>query len=108
MDLDEFIKETLVQIARGVTMANAELEPERVKENGKTLPKLFLLQPGGGRQEAGVAFDIAVTTHKDTSAKGGSKVRLAVFEADLSGKGGITKTDVSKIQFSININQWHG
>jgi len=108
LDLQEFIKETLVQISRGVSLANDELSPKRIKADGSPLPKLFVLRPGGQDSHAGVLFDVAITTQTDSSTKGGGKIKLAVFEADLAGKEVSSNTHVSRVSFSVNVNQWHG
>jgi len=89
-------------------MANEELSPERQKDDGSQLPKLFVLMPGGQDAYKGVLFDVAITTQTDNTSSGGGKVKLAVFEADLGGKEVTTNINVSRIHFSVNVNQWHG
>lgn len=109
MELDSFIKETLIQISRGVRLANAEVDKDRISPDGEELPKVFLLRPGSQQERgAGVAFDVAVTTQTENSGKGGAKVKLSVVEADLGGKATASQQNVSRIQFTINVAQWHG
>lgn len=109
MDLENFIKETLVQISKGVSSANDELAPERKKGDGTDLPKLFLLPPGSKQDQGhGVHFDVAITTKASDEGGGGFKVRLAVVDANLGGKLTSALESVSRVQFSVNINQWHG
>ena len=109
MELDAFIKETLVQISNGIKEANEHLAPSRKKEDGTELPKLFLLSPGKKQEMgSGVHFDVAVTTQTIDEGQGGAKVRLAVFEADLGGKLKSSEQAVSRIHFSVNVDQWHG
>jgi hypothetical protein len=109
MDLENFIKETLVQISRGVSSANEHIAPERKKEDGTDLPKLFLLPPGNRQDQGhGVHFDVAVTTQTTDEGGGGLKMRLAVVDADLGGKLTSAHESVSRIQFSVNISNWHG
>ena len=109
MELEDFIKETLVQISNGIQNANEKLKPSRVKEDGSELPKLFLLSPGTKQEQGhGIHFDVAITTQTTDEGKGGVKVKLAVFEADLGGKLQSSDQTVSRIQFSVNVNQWHG
>lgn len=70
---------------------------------------LFLLPPGGDKDQShGVHFDVAVTTKSFDEGSGGLKMRLAVVDADLGGKLTSAKEAVSRVQFSININQWRG
>ena len=60
------------------------------------------------RDGSGVHFDVAVTTQTIDEGQGGAKVRLAVFEADLGGKLKSSEQAVSRIHFSVNVDQWHG
>ena len=109
MDLESFIKEALVQISNGVEQANEDLKPKRVKKDGAELPKLFLLAPGVKKEHGhGVHFDVAVTTHSIDEGKGGVKFKLAIAEANLGGKIKSSEKAISRVQFSVNINQWHG
>jgi len=109
MELEDFIKETLIQISNGIQNANEELKPSRVKDDGSELQKLFLLSPGGKQEQGnGIHFDVAITTKTTDEGKAGVKVKLAVLEADLGGKLQSTDQTVSRIQFSVNVNQWHG
>lgn len=79
MDLENFIKETLIQISKGVTAANDQLAPTRKKQDGTDLPKLFLLPPGNRQDQGhGVHFDVAITTQTTDGGSGRAKVRLAV------------------------------
>ena len=109
MDLESFIKETLVQISKGVSSANNELAPERKNKDGTDLPKLFLLPPGTKQDLGhGVHFDVAITTQTSDEGGSGLKVRLAVVDANLGAKLATSHESVSRVQFSVNINQWHG
>lgn len=109
MELDTFIKEALVQISRGIQSANEELAPDRKKEDGTDLPKLYLLAPGAKQEQGhGVHFDVAITSSTSDEEKGGAKVKLAVVEVDLGGNLKTEEKAVSRIQFSVNVNQWHG
>jgi hypothetical protein len=109
MDLESFIKETLVQISKGVSSANDALSDERKNEDGSELPKLFLLPAGTAKEQShGVHFDVAITTQSRDEGSGGVKFKLAVVDADLGGKLSSSQEAVSRVQFSITVNQWHG
>lgn len=109
MELDAFIKEALVQISNGIQSANEELAPNRKKDDGTDLPKLYLLSPGKSQDQGnGIHFDVAITSRMEDEGKGGAKVKLAVVEADLGGKIKTAEEAVSRIQFSVSVNQWHG
>ncbi|WP_281051529.1 hypothetical protein [Thauera sp. GDN1] len=109
MELDAFIKEALVQISNGIQSANEVLAPSREKDDGTELPKLYLLSPGKKQEQGnGVHFDVAITSQMESEGKGGTKVKLAVVEVDLGGKLATSEQAVSRIQFSVTVNQWHG
>lgn len=60
MNLESFVKETLLQIYHDVENANNELEDVRKKSDGTALPKMFLISPGADEQQgSGVFFDVA-------------------------------------------------
>jgi len=109
MELSSFIEETLVQISNGIQQANDRLSPSRVKDDGTELPKLFLLPPGNDSEQGkGVHFNVAVTTQSVNEGKGGAKVKLAILEVNLDGHDATLERTVSRIQFSVNVGQWHG
>lgn len=109
LELDAFIKETLIQISNGIQQANEALAPDRVSKDGKELPKLYLLSPGNLKDQGnGVHFDVAITSRMEDEGKGGAKVKLAIVEADLGGKIKTSEQAVSRIQFSVKVNQYHG
>lgn len=109
MDLENFIKETLMQISKGVCSENNALAAKRIKKDGTDLPKLFLLPPGTKQDQGhGVHFDVAITAQTSDEGSGGFKMRLAVVDANLGGKLTSAQESVSRVQFSVNINQWHG
>jgi hypothetical protein len=109
MELQEFVTQTLLQIVRGISDANNVLEPERKKPDGTPLPKLFLLPPGvkqdGGH---GIHFDVAVTARNESDKGAGAKASLSVVQFDVGGKQVATTEQVSRINFSVQIGQWHG
>jgi hypothetical protein len=109
MDLQEFVTQTLLQIIRGISDANKVLEPERKKPDGSPLPKLFLLSPGVEKEGGhGVHFDVAVTARSETDKGAGAKASLSVLQFDVGGKQIATSEQVSRINFSVQIGQWHG
>lgn len=109
MELDAFIKESLIQISNGIQSANEALAPSRKKEDGTYLPKPYLLSPGRKQEQGnGIHFDIAITSRIEDEGKGGIKIKLAVVEADLGGKIKASEQAVSRIQFSVTVAQWQG
>lgn len=109
MELDTFIEETLLQISKGIQSANEQLAPTRKKADGTDLPKLYLLAAGRkSEQGSGIHFDVAITSRTEGEGKSGGKIKLAVVEADLGGKIKQTAQAISRIQFSVTVNQWLG
>jgi len=105
MDLDQFIEETLLEISGGLKNANAQLKSSEKPD----APNTFLLRPGSQNDRgAGIEFDVAVTTRLEGGGKANAKVRLAVVEAELGGKGGVSNERVSRIKFTICVGQWVG
>lgn len=107
MNVDEFVRETILQVARGVREANDQLLAENGKDSKSE--RTFFLRPGAQKdQGTGIDFDIAVTTKASGDAKASAKLRLTVVEADLGGGGGLSKESVSRIRFTVAVGQWVG
>ena len=105
IQLSDFIKNVLIQVANGVRKANAEL-----KDPAKNQFEVFSLRhnKGDSSKNPGVKFDVAVT------AASGQKDNAGFFVA-LVNIGGGANTEKTKegeiahrIQFEIGIeNTWH-
>lgn len=104
MDLRTFIRETLCQIANGMTDAQAELRDKGVKIN----PPHYIDKSGGIRDASPdsacyqtIDFDIALTAVEDQ--KSGGAMGIAVMGAKIGGgKEMLQSTSaVSRIQFRI-------
>jgi hypothetical protein len=106
VDLEKFIEETLLEISGGLKNANAHLKEASAKPDA---PNTFFLRPGSQTERgAGIEFDVAVTTRIDGGGTANAKLRLAVVEADLGGKGGASNERVSRIKFTVCVGQWVG
>ncbi|PIV06106.1 MAG: hypothetical protein COS57_05165 [Syntrophobacterales bacterium CG03_land_8_20_14_0_80_58_14] len=107
MELDKFIAQSLTQILQGLREANqTEI---MTKENPTEASKPFLLKHGSAKAiGSGIEFDIAVTTKKEGDGSGKAKIKLWVIEADLGGAGSVSKEAVSRIKFTVYVNQWRG
>ena len=105
MDIQEFIKETLTQIANSANEVNKALEsvgayvPSKcvkgdnivVRAEG-TLPKNVVM----------VDFDIAVTASEGKSTSGGGGIHVAsVFKAGMEKEGNTETQQTHRIKFSI-------
>lgn len=106
MNLENFIKHTLVEILNGIKTANNEIVGDNPTPETK---KPFLLCPGSSSEHgSGIDFDVAITAKSEGKGKAGAKVRLAVVEAELGGDGGIFRESVSRVKFKVMVNQYHG
>lgn len=117
MELKDFIKTTLIEIAEGVEAAQSH---EGV--GGQIAPSSH----GGHKfaDDKGVAsnsrimstvvqFDIAVNTSNSIAGEANTKGRIFVAEASGNVKGERASTEATRIQFSVpfifapNKNTWH-
>ena len=109
MDLREFVKEALVQVASGVRDAQ---EPVRI-QGGFVSPSVVSGASGrsesthfgtlsSGQQVLLVEFDVAVTA--TDSVEGGAGAKLAVaslFSLEAGGKGRTGSETTSRIKFKV-------
>lgn len=106
MELSDFITEALTQISSGIKRANQQISEASGNTEGTPV---FMLRPGSQQERgAGVDFNVAITTVKGGGGKGAAKVKVAVFEAEISGDGGGQKENVSRVRFTVTVNNWHG
>lgn len=106
VELKDFVRETLLEIAEGVKLAGegaakigAEICPNRADMYGATTS---LLYTDVGIVEF-VSFDVAVTVNKETEAQATAGILIAAV-----GLGGRTKLErqhasVSRIQFRVPV-----
>ena len=92
MELQEFIKHSLISITNGIGEANKELG------NGN---KFVMPAMGYGNEKGSIIFDIAVTASSESekSKGGGLKISVVDFGGKVDNK--ITNESVSRIKFSI-------
>lgn len=99
MQLDEFVRTTLSQIAKGVADAADELKEKDVV----MCPRL---QDGyGDRKETEVVFDVALTVSDSSSGEAGGKVSVAsIFGINGKITESDTRQETSRVQFSIRMH----
>jgi hypothetical protein len=99
MELEHFIRETLVAIKKGVRSANTELAEFEGGKLGIDQRAMFIFQPD--EKDGSIKFDIAITVSSENKAKGeaGIKIAIAKLGADLSESSSLEH--VSRIQFSL-------
>jgi len=107
MELQEFIKNTLVSIKNGLREANEEFARQEGKTLGKDFTSLFVMEPHNREKGEGyITFDVAVTVSQESKKSGGGGLKIAV--ASLGGEVGGVKSQehVSRIKFHIIPHQY--
>ena len=101
MELAEFIKGSLVEIATGVQDANAELMS---KFSWKARP--FVLQSRGMTKDGKsfVEFDVAVTAATAEASTGGGGLHISVLRAGLESSDNRSEERVTRIKFQVTID----
>jgi hypothetical protein len=97
MKLEEFISNTLISITNGIQSAN------KITNVGES-KVLFVMEPSReykDRSDGCIKFDVAVTTSKADSSKGGGQI--IIWSVGIGGekKSDISDQIVSRIKFNI-------
>lgn len=103
MELDTFIKETLIGIQRGVKEANvaiASSEGTKVRTNGEM--QYMMNANRSGEKELGILFDVAVTVTSEKSIEGEGKISVVGIALGGGKSSGATEQNVSRIKFKID------
>ena len=101
VELKEFIKNTLSQIAEGIRGANEEL-----KNPDKNQFEVFSLRCNKGDYSKipGIQFDIAVTAAKNQKDKAGFMVALVNIGGGAATEKDMSNEMVHRIKFEIGID----
>lgn len=97
MDLEDFVKNTLVSITRGVHSANDEL----LKNSDKEKRKQFSLVPYKDKEHGVISFDVAVVVSKEAKKSGKGDFKVAIFNAGGKKSNSDMEEKVSHIRFNI-------
>ena len=110
MDLKEFIRDTLTQIAEGAAEAQVnisalggEVAPSIRTGTYMELGKHGLLSAENGYAHM-VEFDVALTASEGTGTKGGIGVFLGAVTLGSGGESKSESSSLSRIKFSIPIS----
>jgi hypothetical protein len=95
MELDEFVRESLASIVKGIHAANAAIREAKFESVS------FFELPMGMDKGKGVEFDVAVTSTKEGGGKASAKFHVAVVEGHVGGGGSIVHEHVSRIKFTV-------
>jgi len=101
VELKEFIKSTLIEVAEGIRGAN-----EQLKNPEKHQYEVFSLRCNKGDYSKipGIQFDIAVTAAKNQKDKAGFMVALVNIGGGASTEKGLSNEMVHRIKFEIGID----
>lgn len=111
MELQDFVKEALVQVIGGVTAAqdeirkagsSAEISPA-LKTNWETLERQGKAMSDSGRVVQLLEFDIAVTVAEKTQTKGKIGIAIGVLGLGSQGQSESSDSSASRIKFSVPI-----
>ena len=110
MNLKEFIRDTLTQIAEGAVEAQqhintlgGEVTPEIRSGSYLELGRHGLLSAKNGYAHM-VEFDVALTSSEGTGTKGGIGVFLGAVTLGTGGESKSESSSLSRIKFSIPIS----
>ncbi len=98
MQLDEFVKVTIMQVVKGVKDAQEEAAEYGAVVNPREL------EGKGMRKETNIAFDVALTLTGTNAEEVGGKLTVASI-LNLGGKvtGSDTRQETSRVQFDVAV-----
>lgn len=99
MELETFIKETLVSIKNGLRNANLEIAKGEGKELGKDIEAAFIFIPD--EKDGSIVFDVAVTVSSESKKEGGGGIKIAIARLGADISEASTLQHVSRIKFSV-------
>ena len=118
MDLKDFVKESIVQISKGIEEANSELEESDAMVNPINVKMHSMGAKGYGRTTRkkednsqvadskllqNLEFDVAVTVEAGKQGSAGAKLSIATFNVGAAGKIESTDRSESRIRFTIPV-----
>ena len=95
MDLQQFIKQTLVSIKHGVADANKELDG---KAAGRPSYAIY------SRNDGEVVFDVAVTVSAATKKNKEGSLKVAVVTLGADKNDASAEQTVSRIKFAVKVD----
>lgn len=108
MELKEFVKETLVQIVKGVNDANSELSdttsfvPSANLQSGGASWKCTNDKSGRYHAVVDVDFDVMVNAEESKTKSGGVSIEvLSIIGVGRSGENGKTTSSANRVRFTI-------
>jgi len=109
MNLEEFVRETLEQIAKGVSGAGlvarehgACINPNDIRWHDEH-PRLYRSSEGGGGLVEEVGFDVALTVSEEKQVEGKAGLVIASIGAGVKGQSVAATSSVSRVKFSVPV-----
>ncbi|MFO0389705.1 MAG: hypothetical protein ACK502_08335 [Alphaproteobacteria bacterium] len=104
VELSDFIRDTLVEIATGITQANEKISK---LQNAQHTHSYYSLRTniGDNAKIPGVQFDVAVTATNSKSGDAGVKVKLAVIGIGGKREDTISNEMMQRIKFEIGVRR---
>lgn len=104
MNLEEFIKESISNIVRGVECSQKELENTNAVINPSTINEKGFIDSRGRRKVVNVQFDVAVTVENIDEGKKGFKIAVAdVLSLGVNSQEKTANQVISRIAFEIPV-----
>jgi len=102
MNLQDFIKNTLISIQDGLHSANLEIAQKKGKTLGKDISAAFCLEPNErDKKEGYIIFDVAVSVSSESQNSGGGKVNVVIAKLGSKVGGSSKEEQVSRIKFHV-------
>jgi hypothetical protein len=117
MDLKDFVKESIVQIAKGIEEANSELSESQAmvnplyiranSENAQVYGRTMQRDDGYAEPDSKVvekvSFDVAVVAESGEQGSAGAKLSIASIGFGVNGQTESSNKSESRIKFSIPV-----
>lgn len=99
MELETFIKDTLVGIKNGLRSANLKIAEAEGKVLGQDAQAMFIFRPD--EKNSSLDFDIAVTVSSESKKEGGGGIKIAIANLGAEVSAASAFQHVSRIKFSV-------
>ena len=109
MNPQEFLKETIVQISKGIEEAQAELSESGGRVNPALATSQGAIQSKGGlvtqqgKLVYDINFDVAISVTDESDTKAGAGIFVVAIGAGAQTVDSYTASKVSRIQFKIPV-----
>ena len=105
MNLQEFVRESLLELSAGISEANIETRKRATSDAFKEATRFIIRGSHLGQPGSLIDFDIALTLTKEAQAGGGGRLNISVV--DLGGGRETSQSDerVSRIKFSVEVQE---